>query len=55
MLEEAGLLELVLTLPKDRTGPDFLDALYDALKAKTGGTQDFDDDISAAFLEYGGA
>lgn len=55
MLEEAGLLELVLTLPRDRTGPDFLDALYDALKAKTGGTQDFDDDISAAFLEYGGA
>jgi sigma-B regulation protein RsbU (phosphoserine phosphatase) len=55
MLDEEGLLDLVLTVPKHKTGPEFLDALYEALKAKTHFDNDFDDDISAAFLEYAGS
>jgi phosphoserine phosphatase RsbU/P len=54
MLEEDGLLDLVQSIPSHRTGSDFLDALYDTLRSKTGAAVDFDDDISAAFLEYGG-
>jgi len=55
MLEEDGLLRLVQSLPPDKTGPDFLDALYDALSVAAQGTDDFTDDISAALLEYSGA
>lgn len=55
MLEDEGFLALVRSITSDQTGPDFLDALYDALKRRTGNTVDFDDDISAALLEYGGA
>ncbi|MFP7569371.1 PP2C family protein-serine/threonine phosphatase [Marivita sp. S2033] len=55
MLEEDGLLEIVQSVPSHRTGADFLDALYDALKSKTRLGREFDDDISAALLEYGGA
>ena len=54
MLEEDGLLDLVLSVPANKTGPAFLDALYDRLRAKTHPANDFDDDISAAFLEYAG-
>jgi len=54
MLDEVGLLDLALSVPKDKTGPKFLDALYEGLKAKTHFANDFDDDISAAFLEYAG-
>lgn len=54
MLEEDGLLDLVRAVPKGCTGPDFLDALYAALEVRTGALRDFDDDISAALLEYGG-
>jgi sigma-B regulation protein RsbU (phosphoserine phosphatase) len=54
MLEEDGLLDLVLSVPANKTGPAFLDALYDSLRAKTHPANDFDDDISAAFLEYAG-
>lgn len=53
MLEEDGLLDLVRSVPPDCTGPDFLDALYSGLEAQTGKMSDFDDDISAALLEYG--
>lgn len=53
MLDEAGLLKLVLSIPADRTGPDFLDALYDGLKNRLDGRTEFDDDISAALLEFG--
>ncbi|MGJ8603680.1 MAG: PP2C family protein-serine/threonine phosphatase [Marivita sp.] len=54
MLDEDGLLDLVQNLPRDLSGPDFLDALHDSLKLKAGNAVDFDDDISAALLEYGG-
>lgn len=54
MLEEDGLLDLIRSVPPDCTGPGFLDALYSGLEAQTGALQDFDDDISAALLEYGG-
>ena len=54
MLEEEGLLELVRAVPTGTEGPEFLDALYERLKAKTHFNNDFDDDISAAFLEYAG-
>ncbi|MCK0151250.1 fused response regulator/phosphatase [Marivita sp. S6314] len=54
LLDDAGLLDIVRSVAPGRTGPDFLDDLYDALKAKTRFAQDFDDDISAALLEYGG-
>jgi len=53
MLEEEGLLALVRNVPTYHTGPDFLDALYEGLRAKTQFADDFDDDISAAFLEFG--
>ena len=55
MLEEDGLLRIVRTLPESARGPDFLDALYAALKRWTGDVQDLDDDISAALLEFGNA
>lgn len=55
LLEEDGLLEIVGSVPGHLTGPEFLHALYEALRARTGSQRDFDDDISAAFLEYGGA
>ncbi|WP_411232711.1 PP2C family protein-serine/threonine phosphatase [Marivita sp. S0852] len=54
MLDEDGFLEIVKSVAADRSGPDFLDGLYEALQAKTRFAQDFDDDISAALLEYGG-
>ena len=54
MLDSEGLLELVRSVPTSLDGPDFLDAPYKALQDKTRLWQDFDDDISAAFLEYGG-
>ena len=41
-------------VPTGTEGPEFLDALYERLKAKTHFNNDFDDDISAAFLEYAG-
>lgn len=53
MLDNDGLLALVISIPPDLRGPEFLDALYDALKAKLGDMAEFDDDISAALLEYG--
>lgn len=55
LLEEDGLLRLVQSLPPDKTGPDFLDALYDALSVAARGANEFADDISAALLEYSGA
>ena len=54
MLEQEGLLKIVRQVPHSATGSDFLDALYDELNAVTDPTVDFDDDISAALLEYGG-
>jgi sigma-B regulation protein RsbU (phosphoserine phosphatase) len=54
ILEENGLLDLVRSVPATCTGPDFLDVLYSGLEAQTGTLRDFDDDISAALLEYGG-
>lgn len=54
MLDNHGLLELVRSVQADVTGERFLDALCDRLRAKTGRNRDLDDDISAAFLEYGG-
>ncbi|OSQ49889.1 PP2C family protein-serine/threonine phosphatase [Marivita geojedonensis] len=53
MLDEAGLLALIQTIPAGAKGPDFLDALYSGLKRKTRAGQEYDDDISAALLEYG--
>ena len=53
MLDSDGFLDLVLSISDDVTGPAFLDALYDALREKIGASADFDDDISAALLEYG--
>ncbi|MCL3881621.1 fused response regulator/phosphatase [Marivita sp. GX14005] len=54
MLEEEGLRELVLSISDGYSGPEFLDRLYEELKARAPEGRDFDDDISAAFLEYGG-
>ncbi|WP_072778010.1 PP2C family protein-serine/threonine phosphatase [Marivita hallyeonensis] len=54
MLNEEGLMTLALSVADDATGPDFLDALYDALKTKTAFAGELEDDVSAAFLEYGG-
>lgn len=53
MLEEDGFLALVLSIPEKHRGPKFLDALYEALQKKLGDRAEFDDDISAALLEYG--
>ena len=55
LLDEAGLMELLQSVPEGASGSAFLDSLYAALKRRTGLGQDFDDDISAALLEYGGA
>ncbi len=54
MLDETGLLDLVRAIPPTVTGPDFLDALFEALKSETQTNGAFDDDVSAAFLEYAG-
>ena len=53
MLDNEGLLGVINSLPKGLLGPDFLDALYDALRARLADGAEFDDDISAALLEYG--
>lgn len=53
MLDADGFLDLVQSLQPGLNGPDFLDALYDALRARLGDSAEFDDDISAALLEYG--
>lgn len=54
LLDDDGLLEIVRSVPDGLRGSAFLDALYKGLKARTGDQSDLDDDISAAFLEYGG-
>jgi sigma-B regulation protein RsbU (phosphoserine phosphatase) len=53
MLDTVGLLDVVRTVDSGLTGPDFLDALYDVLRDRLAGATEFDDDISAALLEYG--
>jgi sigma-B regulation protein RsbU (phosphoserine phosphatase) len=55
MLEQDGFLRLVQSLAQPYEGPNFLDALYSALKQRTRDVQDHDDDISAALLEFGNA
>lgn len=55
MLDGDGLLALVRSIPEDRKGPAFLDALHDVLREKLGDGAEFDDDLSAALLEYGQA
>jgi hypothetical protein len=54
MLDDDGLTTIVQAVPGHLAGPDFLDALHAGLRACTGTRTEFDDDISAAFLEYGG-
>ncbi|MEN8683013.1 MAG: fused response regulator/phosphatase, partial [Marivita sp.] len=53
MLDNDGLLDLVERVPESLSGPDFLDELYNALRGRIGPEAEFDDDISAALLEYG--
>ncbi len=53
MLDTVGLLDVVRTVASGLSGPDFLDALYDTLRDRLAGATEFDDDISAALLEYG--
>ena len=55
MLDENGLLELVRCISSNHGGPEFLDALYDVLRAKLADGTEFEDDISATLLEYGEA
>lgn len=54
MLDNDGLLDIVRSIPSALTGSHFLEAIYELFRVRTGRFQDFDDDISAAFLEYGG-
>lgn len=52
-LDSDGLIALVRSIAPDRTGPEFLDLLYDALRARCEEGVACDDDVSAALLEYG--
>lgn len=55
MLDTDGLRTLVQSISPKITGPDFLDELYERLKAMLGDGSEFYDDLSAALLEYADA
>lgn len=54
MLEPEGLEDLVKTLQPSTEGSEFLDDLYWQLSSMMADPEKFDDDVSAALLEYQG-
>ncbi len=54
MVDENGFVDLIKHLSRSRTGPDFLDALHEALIDLTDRRNGTEDDISAALFEYEG-
>ena len=54
MLEPEGLEALVRTLQPSAEGSEFLDDLYWHLSSMMAHPEKFDDDVSAALLEFNG-